>query len=305
MTTSIIKMIIINMIIMIFTHLCNFSTTMSSSSSSSNSNQTIPSNTLSLISNAKHLVVFIGAGASASSGLATFRGVGALAGAAQVREDALDAVFPNVTHRAVAELVRCGRVKFVVSSNHDNLSGKGGCPAHRARRAVWQCVCGKVSQMQYGDASIHCHSDAPASLRALRRWAVGQGRRALWTIGPRRACSSKRSAAMKLCDVALVLGSGMHTNPFADLALRSPNVVVVNLGATLAPMVAAHVTKVESDTDSFMQALCDSHCTIDVPRFRVSPTAFAAAGETADSNDEEIELYVIAGARQARGGDVC
>jgi NAD-dependent SIR2 family protein deacetylase len=298
MTTSIINMIIIiiniivNMITMIFTHLCNFPTTMSSSSSSSN--PTIPSNILSLISNASHLVVFIGAGASASSGLATFRGVGALVGAAQVREDALDAVFPNVTHRAVAELVRCGRVKFVVSSNHDNLSGKAGVP----RTAL-----AELFGNAYVEKCLKCNREmlrstvTPALQRVCEHCGVGR----LVKAGVRYGQSvpeepvRQSEAAMKLCDVALVLGSGMHTNPFADLALRSPNVVVVNLGATGADG-RRNVAKVDSDSDSFMQALCDS-LQITVPDFEFRQRV-RCGWRNADNNEEEIELYVAAFAKQ-------
>jgi NAD-dependent SIR2 family protein deacetylase len=237
-------------------------------------------------------MVFIGAGASASAGLATFRGVGALAGAAQVREDALDAVFPNVTHRAVAELVRRGHVKFVVSSNHDNLAGKAGVP-----RSSLAELFGNA----YAEKCLKCESEMLRSTvtPALQRQCEHCGARLVKT-GVRYGQAvpqepvRRSEIAVEQCDVALVLGSGMHTNPFADLALRSPNVVVVNLGDTGADG-RRHVTKVESDTDSFMQALCDA-LHVDVPRFEFRQQ-FRCGWRAAD-NDDEIELYVIAGAAQ-------
>jgi NAD-dependent SIR2 family protein deacetylase len=56
------------------------------------------------LTNATRVVCFTGAGASASAGLHTFRGQNA-GNMAQVREDGMDQVFPNVTYKALSALV--------------------------------------------------------------------------------------------------------------------------------------------------------------------------------------------------------
>jgi NAD-dependent SIR2 family protein deacetylase len=80
---------------------------------------------VALLSDAKYVVAFTGAGVSAAAGLGTFRGVGK-GNACQVREDLFDCVFPTFSHRALNEMVRSGLVKHIVTSNHDNLHTKAG-----------------------------------------------------------------------------------------------------------------------------------------------------------------------------------
>jgi NAD-dependent SIR2 family protein deacetylase len=81
---------------------------------------------------ARHLVVFTGAGISTDSGLPDFRGPD---GVWTRRDKGLppketdqpwDSVEPNIGHHAILELQQLGKLKFLISQNIDNLHLKSG-----------------------------------------------------------------------------------------------------------------------------------------------------------------------------------
>lgn len=231
---------------------------------------------IKLIERAQRVVCYVGAGASASSGLGTFRGVGAV-NAAQVREEVLDAVYPNETHRAVAALVAAGRIAFVTTSNHDNLVRKAGV-----------ADCAELFGNAYNERCLKCNElfcRSTVTPAISRKCEKCQGRVVKTGVRYGQEVPAEplaRAHAERDADVALVLGSGMHTAPFSELPLFAKKVVVVNLGATA---VDAHrkVLKVDGDTDSFMAALCAALGVAIPPftfrqRFRVG----WRAGESAD-----------------------
>ena len=79
---------------------------------------------------AKHLVIFIGAGISTGSGLADFRGPDGIwtrraKGLAAEQSDFALAQ-PNAAHLAIADLQRLGKLGFLISQNVDNLHLKSG-----------------------------------------------------------------------------------------------------------------------------------------------------------------------------------
>jgi len=81
---------------------------------------------------ARHLVVFTGAGISTESGLPDFRGPDGVwtrraKGLPTERGDFSGAA-PNEGHRAVAELLRLAKLGFLISQNIDNLHLKSGIP---------------------------------------------------------------------------------------------------------------------------------------------------------------------------------
>jgi hypothetical protein len=84
------------------------------------------------VKKAKRVVIFTGAGASASAGVGTFKGKNAMGSLLHLREDKADGVMPTFTHRCTQALLQAGVVQFVVTSNHDNLHRKAG--ATDARR---------------------------------------------------------------------------------------------------------------------------------------------------------------------------
>jgi NAD-dependent protein deacetylase/lipoamidase len=80
--------------------------------------------------NAKHLVVFTGAGISTESGLADFRGPDGLwtrqAKGLPTKSIDFTSAEPNAGHLAIAELQRLGKLAFLISQNVDNLHLKSG-----------------------------------------------------------------------------------------------------------------------------------------------------------------------------------
>ena len=81
--------------------------------------------------NAKHCVVFTGAGVSTSAGIPDYRGpqgVWTLAaqGKSAQRTTELEKAVPTVTHMALKELVDRGIVKHVISQNVDGMHRKSG-----------------------------------------------------------------------------------------------------------------------------------------------------------------------------------
>lgn len=79
---------------------------------------------------ARHLVVFTGAGISTESGLADFRGPDGLwtrqAKGLPTRSIDFASAEPNAGHLAIAELQRLGKLAFLISQNVDNLHLKSG-----------------------------------------------------------------------------------------------------------------------------------------------------------------------------------
>ena len=79
---------------------------------------------------AKHLVVFTGAGISTESGLADFRGPDGLwtrqGKGLPTRSIDFASAEPNAGHLAIAELQNLGKLAFLISQNVDNLHLKSG-----------------------------------------------------------------------------------------------------------------------------------------------------------------------------------
>ena len=79
---------------------------------------------------ARHLVVFTGAGISTESGLADFRGPDGLwtrqAKGLPTKSIDFATAEPNAGHQAIAELQRLGKLAFLISQNVDNLHLRSG-----------------------------------------------------------------------------------------------------------------------------------------------------------------------------------
>src|SRR5512136_3222610 len=79
---------------------------------------------------AKHLVVFTGAGISTESGLADFRGPDGLwtrqAKGLPAKSIDFASAEPNAGHLAITELQRLGKLAFLISQNVDNLHLRSG-----------------------------------------------------------------------------------------------------------------------------------------------------------------------------------
>ena len=81
----------------------------------------------------KNLVVFTGAGISTHSGLPDYRGPDGVwtrrdKGLPPPKSPPWDQVKPNVAHFAIVDLLKLGRLDFLISQNVDGLHAKSGIP---------------------------------------------------------------------------------------------------------------------------------------------------------------------------------
>ncbi len=206
---------------------------------------------------AKHAVIFTGAGISTESGIPDFRSKDGIwtkmapidfndfvSSAAMRREAwrrrfAMDGVFAsaqvNRGHRAVATLIRQGRVSFVITQNIDNLHQVSGVPADQVielhgNTFYAKCLCCDIRVelepireyfVQHGEAP-----DCPACGGLLKTATISFGQ-----AMPEHEMARAQAAAGS-CDLFVVLGSSLVVYPAADvpaLAVRhGAELVIVN-----------------------------------------------------------------------------
>jgi len=85
------------------------------------------------IAESKKLVVFTGAGVSTHSGLPDYRGPDGVwtrrdAGLPPPESPPWDQVSPNIAHYSIVDLLKIGKLDFLISQNVDGLHAKSGIP---------------------------------------------------------------------------------------------------------------------------------------------------------------------------------
>jgi NAD-dependent SIR2 family protein deacetylase len=207
------------------------------------------------ILDSEHLVAFTGAGISTDSGIPDFRGPDGV----WTRRDAglppprwrvpPGQVQPNASHRALAELQRLGKLRFLIAQNTDNLHRRSGIPPEllaelHGNGQLMRCL---DCDRQYPRDEVGWDRD---------RWGPGyrshkpvRGQPACPECGGRLVSSvvnfgdpmpekelTLAGAHAQDCDLMLVLGSSLMVQPAASLvglALRSgARLVLVNQGET-------------------------------------------------------------------------
>jgi NAD-dependent deacetylase len=225
----------------------------------------------------KNVVLYIGAGASASSGVPTFRGTNRAESLLDVREDHL--VFPNFTHRACAELLERGMASSAVSSNHDGLLSGDKVVEIFGSVLTETCLeCKQRFRRRFAPPALNrtCACDGKLKKTGCR---YGQ---TIYKPGLDRATAAADSA-----EVALVLGSGMHTWPLAagpdGFPMRAKHVVLVTLGETAADGDEA-IERFDCTCDEFMRVLMQ-HLAVPVAPF-VFEQRFSVAWKRSGANVE-------------------
>ncbi|UCE34048.1 MAG: sigma factor regulator FecR [Deltaproteobacteria bacterium] len=184
---------------------------------------------------ARHLVVFTGAGISTESGLPDFRGPD---GMWTRRDKGLpprpmsrpwDSVEPNTGHRAIVDLQEMGKLAFLISQNVDNLHLKSGIRPDllaelHGNIAKLRCTrCGKKVDKAANMTACSCGGD-------LVRSVVDFGESL-----PEKDLMLSFEHSRK-CDLFVVVGSSLVVTPAADMpaeALRSgAKLVIINQGET-------------------------------------------------------------------------
>ena len=211
-----------------------------------------------IIANARHAVVFTGAGVSAESGVPTFRGKDGLWTKYDPEEVASISGFrrdpkafwnfskelllkkkaePNPAHYAIAELEKMGIVKAVVTQNVDMLHQRAGSKTvyelHGSMEIVDCLDCGKTYRWDEIEGmlerdDVRCHCGSPY----MKPRVVLFGEQL-----PRDALTSAIKESRR-CDVFIVVGSSLVVYPAANLPMYAKNsgarLIIVNAERTHA-----------------------------------------------------------------------
>ena len=184
---------------------------------------------------AKHLVVFTGAGISTESGLPDFRGPDGIwtrqAKGLPTKARPFDSVNPNMGHMAIAELQKLGKLSFLISQNVDNLHLRSGIYPDLLAE-----LHGNVTKLRCNrcEGEVDNFPDlvtCPFCGGKLASSVVNFGQPL-----PRKALADSYWHS-EHCDLFLVVGSSLVVTPAADMpkvALEhSARLAIINQGETL------------------------------------------------------------------------
>jgi len=218
--------------------------------------QVLQTEAISLLKEGKYVVAYTGAGISTAANVADFTRPGI------PKENDLDVIMPTYSHMALVRLMEAGILKFVVTSNHDNLHVKSGIPrTHIAElfgnAYVEKCKGCKIQffrHTQVPNLGRKCESCGGSLFRTGVRYgqAVPQE--------PVAAASLHTDKA----DVALILGSSMGTSPFCDFPPKVKFSIHVNKSQTSFDANCTY--KIKDDCDAFMRAVIKS-CHLNIGTF--------------------------------------
>ncbi|MEZ5938876.1 MAG: Sir2 family NAD-dependent protein deacetylase [Hyphomonadaceae bacterium] len=213
-----------------------------------------------MILDARRAVAFTGAGISTESGIPDFRSPGGVwtkmkpimfqdfVADRDVRREAWRRVFhrtagwtgasPNVGHRAVADLIRQGRMSSVITQNVDNLHQDAGAPAEKVielhgNASYAKCLeCGERYEFDAlqprweADDDLVCDSCGGLLKSATISFGQSMPEAEMW-----RASQEARNS-----DLFIVLGSSLVVYPAAGLPIEARNhgarLVIVNRDPT-------------------------------------------------------------------------
>ena len=199
-----------------------------------------------ILRESRRAVIFTGAGMSTESGIPDFRSPGGIWTKMQPiefkdylsdpdarrvswqrrleMEETWNTVTPNSGHRAVAELVARGKASHVITQNIDGLHQQSGVPdarlveLHGSTRYAKCLDCGTRIEILEVLAHFTAHGDAPACAHC-----GGLVKTATISFGqPMPEDEMARAhAAVRACDLMLVLGSSLVVYPAAGFPLQA------------------------------------------------------------------------------------
>jgi len=182
---------------------------------------------------ARHLVVFSGAGISTDSGLPDFRGPDGLwtrrAKGLPTPSRPFDAAEPNAGHLAIAELQELGKLGFLISQNVDNLHLKSGI-----RPDLLAELHGNVSKLRCSRCGAQVDSSAEMDACSCGGRLVSSVVNFGQSLPQQELADSYWHS--QNCDLFVVAGSSLVVTPAADMprvALQSgARLVIINRGET-------------------------------------------------------------------------
>ena len=222
----------------------------------------------------RRTVIFTGAGMSTESGIPDFRSPGGIWSRMQPipfkdylsdpdarrqswqrrleMEETWNTVTPNAGHHAVAELVASGKASHVITQNIDGLHQQSGVPGeklvelHGSTRYARCLDCG--TRIEIPDVLSHftAHGDAPDCAQC-----GGLVKTATISFGqpmPEEEMA-RAEAAVRACDLMLVLGSSLVVYPAAGFPVQAKRqgaqLVILNREETPLDAIADLVINAE------------------------------------------------------------
>lgn len=182
---------------------------------------------------AKHLVVFTGAGISTESGLPDFRGPDGIwtrqAKGLPTKPRDFSSAEPNAGHLAIVELQKLGKLSFLISQNVDNLHLRSGI-----RLDLLAELHGNVTKLR----CTRCEAQVDRSAN-MDRCSCG-GRLVSSVVNFGQSLPQKELADSywhsRNCALFIVAGSSLVVTPAADMprvALQSgARLAIINKGET-------------------------------------------------------------------------
>jgi len=182
---------------------------------------------------AKHLVVFTGAGISTESGLPDFRGPDGIwtrqAKGLPTKPRDFSSAEPNAGHLAIVDLQKLGKLSFLISQNVDNLHLRSGI-----RLDLLAELHGNVTKLR----CTRCKAQVDKSANIDRCFCGGRLVSSVVNFGqslPQKELTDSHWHSQN-CDLFIVAGSSLVVTPAADMprvALESgARLVIINQGET-------------------------------------------------------------------------
>jgi len=182
---------------------------------------------------ARYLVVFTGAGISTESGLPDFRGPDGIwtrqARGLPPKTRDFSSAEPDVSHMAIVELQKLGKLSFLISQNVDNLHLRSGIHPHLLAE-----LHGNVAKLRCSS----CQAQVDTSIGLNRCSCGGKLVSSVVDFGqplPEKELTDSYRHSQN-CDLFLVAGSSLVVYPAADtprVALESgARFVIINQGET-------------------------------------------------------------------------
>ena len=189
---------------------------------------------------ARHLVVFTGAGISTGSGLPDFRGPDGLwtrqSKGLPTKARPFDSAEPNAGHMAIVELQKLGKLAFLISQNVDNLHLKSGIRPDLLAELHGNVTNLRCTRCEFEMDRFPDLDACPLCGGKLASSVVNFGQPL-----PRKALADSYQHSEK-CDLLIVVGSSLVVTPAADMpkvALEhGARLVIINQGETPFDRVA-------------------------------------------------------------------
>jgi NAD-dependent deacetylase len=238
-----------------------------------------------LLRESRRAVIFTGAGMSTESGIPDFRSPGGIwtrmqpisfqdyLSDPQARrlswqrrlemEETWNTVQPNGGHRAVGELVARGKASHVITQNIDGLHQQSGVPEdrlvelHGSTRHAKCLDCGMRVEIDDVLAHFKAHGDAPDCVKC-----GGLVKTATISFGQPMPEGelARADAAVRACDLMLVLGSSLQVYPAAGFPLlakrQGAGLVILNREQT--PLDGYADLVLNAEIGPTMQAVIDA-----------------------------------------------